>query len=327
MLKRNYCLCEIVLDIEPKDPILIKSGYEAVDGTKMAFITTNRRGKPEVFLPGSSLKGVFRSYFEKICRTLRPEDAIVCLPYKEYPQGGSEISCGAMFQHRRDLEKDERLPKDILAGKSENVYLHSCPACRMFGSNYFIGRCSTSDAYLDGNLKDRVEPEVRPGVAIDRHSGKVAQGPFDYHALTSGVFTTTIAIRNFELWMLGAWAYLLQDLQDHLIRIGAHKSRGMGTVEAKVKHLRLSYYHDPGQKVQGLGEMVPATEASQYGLHKSDGNLANLEVAAELRGVRRVYDITTVYPKLLPQLAPVFNHYIDHLDWWQPLQQYANGRS
>lgn len=326
MLKKMHCLCEIALEIIPIDPLLIKSGYEAVDGTKMAFITTHRNGKPEVFLPGSSLKGVLRSYFEKICRTLRPDDPIVCLPYKEYDTrkaNEQEFSCGSMFQRRRQAEKDEQLPKDILKQKSDNVYRYSCPACRMFGSTYFIGRCSTSDAYL----QKHVEPEVRPGVAIDRQCGKVAQGPFDYQALTGGVFDTTITIRNFELWMLGAWGYLLQDLKDKLIRIGAHKSRGMGTIEAKVKSMRLSYYQDPREQVQGLGELVSADEAGAYGLAPvSAANRARLDVAPEVRGVRRVYDITGIYPALLAQAAPAFNEYIDKLDWWQPLTDYVEGR-
>ena len=321
MLKKSYCLCEIRLEIEPLDPILLKSGYEAVDGTKMAFITTNRKGKPEVFLPGSSLKGVFRSYFEKICRTLRSGTAIVCLPYKEYPQGGTEISCGAMFQHRRDQEKAEALPKDILNDKSENVYRYSCPACRMFGSTYFIGRCSVGDAYL----QKYVEPEVRPGVAIDRQCGKVAQGPFDYQALTSGTFDTTVTIRNFELWMLGAWGYLLQDLQDGLIRIGAHKSRGMGTVKAKVKQMQLHYYQNPDEQVRGLGELATDTEVKQYGLHKANA-LPQLDLAPETRGVRRVYDVTASYAQLLPKVAPAFNDYLDQLDWWQPIQQYVGAQ-
>jgi CRISPR-associated RAMP protein (TIGR02581 family) len=319
MLKAMHCLCEIALEITPVDPILIKSGYEAVDGTKMAFVTTNRNGRPEAFLPGSSLKGVFRSYFEKICRTLRPRDSVVCLPYKEFKAKSPEeleISCGSMFQRRRD-SKDENSKHDV---RNPDVYRYSCPACRMFGSTYFIGRCAVSDAYM----QKHVEPEVRPGVAIDRLCGKVAQGPFDYQALTGAVFDATITIRNFELWMLGAWGYLLQDLQDRLIRIGAHKSRGMGTVEAKVKAMRLSYYQDPAAQARGLGELVTEAQAQEYGLHRFAGECARLDVKAENKGVRRVYDITPGYAGVLTQVAPAFNDYLDHLDWWQPLVNYVN---
>ncbi len=322
MLKKIYSICEIQLQIKPIDPLLIKSGYEAEDGTKMAFIKTNRRGEPEVFLPGSSLKGVLRSYFEKICRTIATKQPAVCLPYKEYNDDEEEIFCGAMFQHRRELEKNNEKPKDILNNNSQNIYRYSCPACRMFGSTYFIGRCSISDAYSKNSIS---QLEVRPGVAIDRHSGKVAQGPFDYQALPSGDFSffTTITIRNFELWMLGAWAYLLRDLKDRMVRIGAHKSRGMGNIEATVTDFKLAYYKDTQGKILGLQEMVTSEEGNVYGLYKS--NLPSLAscVNPTQAGVRYIYDLTQNYSTVIPQLAPVFNGYMAGLDWWVPLTQYA----
>ena len=69
MLKQlvNECLIELV--IRPDGPILIKSGIETVSGPDMSFVRTWRNGEEQVFLPGSSLKGVLRSNAERITRT------------------------------------------------------------------------------------------------------------------------------------------------------------------------------------------------------------------------------------------------------------------
>ena len=330
MLKRLYCQCEVGLELQCEDPILVKSGYESPDGVKMAFITTNRSGEPEAFLPGSSLKGVFRSHFEKICRTLRPDPSVVCLPYREYKQEEPEVFCGAMFQAKRDrLNKKKSEQKKRLSNRE--VYRHSCPACRMFGSTYFIGRFATTDAY---QVNPRL-PEVRPGVAIDRHCGKVAQGPFDYEALNGAVFTTRIFLRNFELWMLGALGYLLWDLQDEIIRIGAHKSRGMGRVRGKITDISLAYYLDPEGQVKGLDDFVSEKEREDYGMHHLPTPRPVLSVPAVPRGIRLVYDVTPLATVtaasgpilrsdgLFAQVAGMFNEYIRDCRWPEPIVAYT----
>jgi CRISPR/Cas system CSM-associated protein Csm3 (group 7 of RAMP superfamily) len=70
MLKQLLNECVIELMIEPDGPILVKSGRDTVRGPNMAFVRTWRNGQEEVYLPGSSLKGVLRSHAERITRTL-----------------------------------------------------------------------------------------------------------------------------------------------------------------------------------------------------------------------------------------------------------------
>jgi CRISPR/Cas system CSM-associated protein Csm3 (group 7 of RAMP superfamily) len=73
MLKKFVNEFQAVLKIVPKGPILIKSGQSVSAGTDMSFVKTYRNDRPEVYLPGSSLKGVIRTQAERIGRTLKEE--------------------------------------------------------------------------------------------------------------------------------------------------------------------------------------------------------------------------------------------------------------
>src|SRR6266487_6073720 len=84
MLKKLVNEAYCVLRITTTGPILIKSGYATVSEPDMTPVRTYRNGRLELFLPGSSLKGVFRSHLEKIICSLASQ--VVCNPFlKEKP--------------------------------------------------------------------------------------------------------------------------------------------------------------------------------------------------------------------------------------------------
>lgn len=122
MLKKLFNECTFTLTITPVDPVLIKSGYATVMGADMTPVVTQRNGETQVFLPGSSLKGVFRSHAERIVRTIK--DGIVCIPYLDQKDTSNypDVFCGHKFRHRSKksivylLEKDF---KEFLASFSE----------------------------------------------------------------------------------------------------------------------------------------------------------------------------------------------------------------
>ena len=80
MLKKivNEAFC--TLRITTTGPLLVKSGHASVSGPDMTPVLTFRNGKQEVFIPGSSLKGVFRSHIEKVVCSLKPR--VVCYPFE-----------------------------------------------------------------------------------------------------------------------------------------------------------------------------------------------------------------------------------------------------
>jgi CRISPR-associated RAMP protein (TIGR02581 family) len=291
MLQKLLNECTFKLTITPVDPLLIKSGDVTVGGADMTPVRTWRNGKQEIFLPGSSLKGVVRSHAERVVRTIK--DGIVCMPYKdvEKEQGCpvakdyEHVFCGNKFKLRRGKPLNEEL-------SNEQVYSNSCPACRLFGSTDFIGRIAISDAYL----KEGSEPAIerRDGVGIDRFTGGAAhRAKFELEVVSSGIFETTVHLRNFEIWQLGMVAVVLQDFREELIRIGSGKSRGLGKVRGEISEFKIAFLKSskaeemPENEIWGLGKFL-AGEQENYGTTPDDVLTLDVSLQHETNGIRVV---------------------------------------
>jgi CRISPR-associated RAMP protein (TIGR02581 family) len=234
MLKKLVNEAFFTLRITTTGPLLVKSGHASISGPDMTPVLTWRDGRQEVFLPGSSLKGVFRSHIEKIVCGLKSR--VVCYPFEgnDDRQAGLDQrqrdyldSCGGWFNK---FAKDSDNNRRTLEERTDLVYAASCPTCRLFGSTGFIGRVAIGDAYL---ASDEIK-EQRDGVGIDRLTGGASHGArFELEVVSTGVtFETDIHLRNFEIWQLGMLLVILQDMEDELIHIGSGRSRGLGKVSA-----------------------------------------------------------------------------------------------
>jgi CRISPR-associated RAMP protein (TIGR02581 family) len=239
MLKKIVNEAFFTLRITTTGPLLVKSGHASVSGPDMTPVLTWRNGKQEVFIPGSSLKGVFRSHIEKIVCSLKPR--VVCYPFELSDMTREKIadlkqlqsdfleSCGGIFnQYAKRSEENRRR----LEERTDLVYAASCPTCRLFGSTGFIGRVAIGDAYL---VSEQFR-EQRDGVGIDRLTGGASHGAkFELEVVSADVsFETDIHLRNFEIWQLGMLFVVLQDMADELIRLGSGRSRGLGQVKAEI---------------------------------------------------------------------------------------------
>ena len=236
MLRKLVNEAYFTLRITTTGPLLIRSGHATVSGPDMTPVLTFRNGQQEVFLPGSSLKGVFRSHLEKIICSIKSR--VACYPFwgneaqdsdlLEQQQRDYRDSCSGHFvQRTRDEDERKRLEE-----RTDLVYQDSCPVCRLFGSTGFIGRVAIGDAYLTSkSIK-----EQRDGVGIDRLTGGASHGAkFELEVVSPGVtFETDIHLRNFEIWQLGMLFVVLQDMEDELIHIGSGRSRGLGQIKAEV---------------------------------------------------------------------------------------------
>jgi CRISPR-associated RAMP protein (TIGR02581 family) len=284
MLKQLVNECLIDLAIVPTGPILIRSGMASLSGPDMCFVTTNLGGGEQVYLPGSSLKGMLRAQAERIARTLNPRAA--CNPFadKEAP----DAFCGARFEVRKKAG-------DASMGQSATGYRDACPICRLFGSTWFAGRLATEDAYAEDGKAPR--PQQRDGVGIDRFTGGAAQGvKFDLQVVNGGRFETHLHLRNFELWQLGLLGFVLQDLEDELVRIGAGKSRGLGRVKGEVGKIRLDFLGPNAPRpvegeltLKGVGALAPEEMIEDYGLAGSDQVTFATEVEPKSNPLRTSY--------------------------------------
>lgn len=327
MLKKMVNHAQIELAIAPLDPILIKSGQATLGGVDMSFVRTHRHAdganaQPEPFIPGSSLKGVIRSYSEKICRSLRDDRVPVCLPYvragKEASGEEGQASCASVFEEYKRARNIHTVP-------TMDIYRHSCPTCRLFGSNVFVGRFASSDAYV-------VRPaliENRDGVAIDRLTGGASKGAkYDLEVLTKGEFSATVEIRNFERWQLGLIALVVRDMEEGLVRIGFGKSRGLGRIRAEVKDFHLTYYNRDVRVLSGMASLCNEQECESYGLFpevQSHGTSALPKPA--VNGLRRKYDLSDTWRDALQPAVDDLVRFLEHLRWPDDLNLYVKRRS
>lgn len=275
MLKKLVNECRFTLTLHSKSPLLIKEGrYDSskikkVDNEKPPdsfFVCRNTPteiktaversdySKIRFYLPGSSLRGVARSHAEKIVRTLIPEDPICCVPC-------NDTAC-------------------------KGGYINSCVICKLFGSIESAGRIQIHDSETlkTGSVIERY------GNAIDRFTGGVSEKEksdggkggmlFLNQLLKDYVFTSQIIIRNFEIWQLGLFAYVLRDFhvfsdddEPGLITLGFGKNRGLGRVKGSIDKVCVTYYDrnlaTKTYELMGMGEMEPLSSES-YGVITGD---------------------------------------------------------
>lgn len=264
MFKRLLNECKIELTLQPEGALLIKSGIAQLSGIDMAWVKVFRNGVEEVFLPGSSLKGTIRSHAERIARTVN--DFAACNPFGTWRD--KTLSCSNALEVKKRQER-------IFDLTTPDVYKHSCPICRMFGNTFMMGRCATEDAYT---LGEPPKIQQRDGVGIDRFTGGASRGAkFELEVITGGEFKTFLHLQNFELWQLGLLGFVLQDLQDGLVRMGSGKSRGLGKVVGKVKSITLHYVGTQEKvkmfengKLHLCGAGALFSEAKDYGMMEKD---------------------------------------------------------
>ncbi len=301
MLKKLTSEAYFTLRITTTGPLLIKTGHASISGPDMTPVLTFRNGQQEVFLPGSSLKGVFRSHLEKIICSLKQR--VVCYPFSSDAQEADLAqrrrdyldSCGARFVERtRDDKEKKRLEE-----RTDLVYADCCPTCRLFGSFGFIGRVAIGDAYL---VSKEIK-ELRDGVGIDRLTGGASHGAkFELEVVSTGVvFETDIHLRNFEVWQLGMLFVVLQDMEDELIRIGSGRSRGLGKVKGEISTeakngrpggLVTSIIRDSGEpdnELWGLGRWLKQwSDEGGYGTWLDDQIELSLPGERSNHGIRRL---------------------------------------
>jgi CRISPR-associated RAMP protein (TIGR02581 family) len=308
MLKQLVNDCRITFRIVADEPILIKSGHATIDGADMAFVQTFRNERWQIYIPGSSVKGLIRSHCERIVRTIKEETA--CNPFMN---SGANQSCGKLFEN---------------SGLSnEEVYRNSCPICKMFGSTAYGSRVGTSDCYLINNPSK----QVRDGVGIDRFTGGAFdRAKFDLEVYTGAKFEGEIHVRNFELWQLGLLGFVFQDLQDGYLQIGSGKSRGLGRIGGTVERVEISYISPkvstmPADELWGVGALF---EKGDYGFSAKDKVAYNGRPAIKQKGLRAglVWQGSEQTNMLWEHLLPAWKAFVTSIPNLSVRSQVAAGR-
>jgi len=241
---------KIEFSLSPKSPILIKSGGISPNPAlpDMQFVRTFIAGRGEcIYVPGSSLKGVLRSYVEKTIKTVLEE--------------GEKGTCDLFRENcAKKLDNEE---------KSYVIYKKSCKVCKIFGNTKLKSRISVTDAYPEGNVKT----EIRHGVAISRLTHAVAQGPFDMEVVVDGRFNGKLILENFECWQVGLIIHALNALREGWLKIGFGKNRGLGEVNVEINKIEFDFIkktEQPQDEIWGVGKFLEEEERKSYGVVDKD---------------------------------------------------------
>ena len=236
--------------LTPRSPLLIKSGVDSPNPTlpDMYFVRTVTTKGETIFIPGSSLKGVFRSFAEKVLRTFGHGKA--CDPLDK------KYSCAGILKDLQD---------------SKEIYRRSCRACKLFGNTKLKGRITFTDFYPTGGVKT----ETRYGIAISRLTHAVAKNSlFDMEVAVQGSFKGCMTLYNFEIWQLGIIALTIKAVNEGLVRIGYGKNRGLGEVDLSLTNLEIGYngihIPVPENALWGVGRLFSDEERDGYGLSEND---------------------------------------------------------
>ncbi|GAB4405934.1 MAG: CRISPR-associated RAMP protein Csx7 [Anaerolineales bacterium] len=211
----NRCWIGAILEMATALAVGSRASLEPT-GTDMPVVK-GPDGLP--FIPGSSLKGVFRFQTERILRAWnkRP-DLWACDPLADPCVGPA-----------RKAELWEEAEEDD-AAFAEKAFAESCTACRLFGSPWFAGRVAFKDAFLCNEHDLPVVTQIRDGVGIDRDLGAARTGvKYDFETVVPGAcFAVEIVTENLEDWEIGLLLMVVRMWEEGDIAVGGKTTRGTG---------------------------------------------------------------------------------------------------
>ena len=212
----------------------IGSGKEGELATNMGVLR-ELDGRP--ILPGSTLKGNFRAFAERLSGYL---DFTACLLDSEL----SGVECVSDESYRKRVYEEF---KDLDKETEKLAWLenHTCRICRLFGSPLQASRIYFSDGQL---LKWGQRVQVRDGVCIDRDSETARYGAkYDFEVVPGGaVFSITIELENPENGELALVGSVLAEWENGF-RLGGFTSRGLGRVRLMDIKVGQVDYSNPDQ--------------------------------------------------------------------------------
>ncbi len=192
-------------------------GDERTDST---FVQNN--GK--YYIPGSSLRGAFRSTVERIVASL---GGYTCLLSKE--EGVKCITVCDVTQNEYKKEvKDGKSDLELAKWLSEGYRL--CSTCKVFGSTHFASKVKFIDLPLKESEERKPHGIVRSGIKIDRDTETASDGAlFDFEVVEKGFkYQFELISENLEEDDFGILALGLNELLKGNIYIGARSSVGLG---------------------------------------------------------------------------------------------------
>jgi len=200
-----------------KSPLRIGTtkGKSLTSSINLIVSKINIDNKELPYIPGSSLKGVFRSTAENI---LKSYNIHIC-------DKGDEP---------KDLT-NELNNKNNNIDEIRKILDNYCICCKIFGSRSYASHIVFSDAYVNNNFT----LGVKTGIAINRRSGSVkTRALYEVeHVNPRASFNGKIILNNLPNYAIGLIAKAIDYINLGIVKIGGFKSRGFGEVECKINSI------------------------------------------------------------------------------------------
>ncbi|WP_448578446.1 type III CRISPR-associated RAMP protein Csx7 [Thermosphaera sp.] len=227
-------------------PLRVGAGKELISlksPVDLATIKISMGGRSTPYIPGSSIKGVFRSVSVQLARS---KNIKVC-------DGVGENTCmTAGKQQGGQLKKaiDEYLRQGMTHEALKVFEENSCVLCKIFGSPGFLSHVHFMDAYPVG------EPttNVRVGIAIDRKTGAIwKKALYKVEYIEPGArFKAGLRATNLPNYAIGLLVKILRLADQGYVRIGGFKTRGFGLVGVDNIELAINDPEAKGLKLRPL---------------------------------------------------------------------------
>ena len=212
--------------VETKTAIRIGAGRSTSPVSSDLPVVRDSANRP--YIPGSSFKGVLRSYVESILRSLADDRHVVCNPTNNKEHCIPPNKMTNLREKRRQQDwNDQQFSRKILN--------QTCWVCQLFGSLWYASKLQIRDLHVKPELWFE-QFEQRDGVAIDRDTETSADKQlYDYEVVPAGIlFGFHAIVDNAEDWQLGMLSLGLTAFENGELTIGGGSSRGLGVIELSV---------------------------------------------------------------------------------------------
>ncbi|WP_416175488.1 CRISPR-associated RAMP protein Csx7 [Clostridium sp.] len=211
-------------------PIHIGAGNMNLDPLEVDnSVIRDSNGKP--YIPGSSLKGVLRSYLEVLLKSLNIDDLTSCIIVNDPCIKDSDIKtmrneCKARMEKSKKGNFKYNYDEEL----SKKIYDKMCDVCKIFGSNYFASKLKIKDLY---SKDDKVYVERRDGVVIDRDTGTSLNGrKYDFEQVPAGTkFDFYMTVDNLDEKHESILKIIISILENEELKVGGKTSVGLGNIK------------------------------------------------------------------------------------------------
>ncbi|MEM3569832.1 MAG: CRISPR-associated RAMP protein Csx7 [Thermoproteota archaeon] len=222
-------MLKFTLEIKAESPLRIGAGRNVAKLSPIDLpVVLMRIGDRDLpYIPGSSIKGVFRSTSEFVAKSFGLDTCLM----------------GEGCKSKYDKALQDQMKKGDVEG-IKKILSSYCLVCKLYGSASFRSNITFEDAYPSSkNVPTR---SVKTGIAIDRKSGAVKSGAFHQVEFIDpgAVFIQNTTFLNVPNYGIGLFSEVLDLINLGFIKLGGFKSRGFGRVSIKPKGLEGFLYQD-----------------------------------------------------------------------------------